>query len=253
MANAVIEKISKDNPNQAGYATPDYDVVNGQIHNGPVATPGSMTKGGFVRAFTLNIILVSLFFAVGWKVPQLAIVGVIVGFVLALVGAFSPKSTVIVGPLYAIAQGIAVGAISNFYEAAYDGIVFQAVILTVTILGVVAYLQQSGIIKVTDKFIRIVFFATIGIAIFYGINFIMSLFGGNLPLIWDTGFFGIAFSVGVTFLAVSNFLVDLEFVDRAEQQGAPKYFENALAFGMTVSAIWVYLEILRLLSKIKSN
>jgi uncharacterized YccA/Bax inhibitor family protein len=252
MANSVLEKISKSNDSQSGYAAPDYDVIDGKVFNGPVSSSEFMTKAGFIRAFTINMILVSFFAAVGWKFHQLAIVALFISIPLVLVGAFAPKTTRIVGPLYAITQGLVVGAVSKFYEASYDGIVIQAMVLTITILTVVTYLHQSGIIKVTDKFIRIIMFATMGIAVFYMANFIMSMFGGNMPLIWDSGLLGIGFSVVVTLLAVSNFLVDLELVDRSAKNNAPKYFESALAFGMTVSVVWVYLEILRLLSKIRN-
>lgn len=256
MANAVIEKINKSNPNSAGYAAADYSVIDGQIQDstnvaGHIGGTDTMTKSGFIRAFTINMVLVVALSFLGWKFPVLAFPAMFLGLGIALVGAFKPNFTPVLGPLYAAVEGIAVGAISKFYEAQYSGIILQALILTLTILAVVTFLYQIEVIKVSDKFVKFTMFATIGIAIYYGINFIMSLFSKSLPLIWDSGIFGIIFSLVVTAIAVSNFLVDLKMVDNAVENRAPKYFESALAFGMTISVVWVYLEILRLLSKLR--
>lgn len=178
-------------------------------------------------------------------------VGLIGGLGAALVTIFLPAWARISAPVYAAAQGLALGAISAFYEQQLHGIVFQAIGLTFGVLAVMLLAYRSGLIKVTDKFRMIVVAATGAIALLYLVSIVMSLFGATIPFIHQGGTFGIVFSLVVVGIAAMNLALDFDFIQRGVEHGAPKPMEWYAAFGVMVTLIWLYLEILRLLSKIR--
>ena len=153
----------------------------------------------------------------------------------------------------AAAQGLALGAISALYEQRLHGIVFQAIGLTLGVLAVMLMLYRSGIIKVTDRFRMIVFAATGGIALFYLVTMVLSFFHIQMPLLYGGGTASIVFSVIVVGIAAMNLALDFDFIARGAEHGAPKFMEWYAAFGLMVTLIWLYLEILRLLSKLRSR
>lgn len=182
------------------------------------------------------------------------IVGGIGGFITALITIFSPRNAHITAPIYSVLQGLLLGGLSAFMAAEYGlGIITQAVGLTFATFFFMLILYRSGTIKVTAKFRMGVFAATGAIALMYFISFIMSLFGANIGFIHDAGPIGIIISLVVIAVAALNLTLDFDFIERGANQGAPKYMEWYGAFGLMVTLIWLYIEFLRLLSKLKSR
>ena len=177
--------------------------------------------------------------------------GLIVGLVAALVTIFLPAWARISAPVYAAAQGLALGGISAFYEQQLHGIVFQAIGLTFGVLAVMLLAYRSGLIKVTDKFRMIVVAATGAIALLYLVSMVLSFFNVSIPFIHQGGTFGIVFSLVVVGIAAMNLALNFDLIQRGVEQGAPKPMEWYAAFGVMVTLIWLYLEILRLLAKIR--
>lgn len=173
----------------------------------------------------------------------------IIAFGLALAASFIPKSTPITAPLYAIAEGVLLGAVSMWASQSFGNIVIQAVALTGVIFFSTLFLYQARIVRVTERFKSVVIIATFGIVLYYILTII---FGIEMPLVYDTGAFGILFSLAVIFIAALNLLLDFNFVETAAANKAPKVFEWYGAFGLTVTLIWLYFEILRLISKIRN-
>jgi uncharacterized YccA/Bax inhibitor family protein len=177
--------------------------------------------------------------------------GLIVGLGAALVTIFVPTAARISAPVYALAKGLALGAISAFYEQQLHGIVFQAIGLTLGVLAVMLVLYRTGIIKVTDRFRMIVVAATGGIALFYLVTILLSFFHVQVPLLYGGGTAAIVFSLFVVGIAAFNLALDFDFIARGTEHGAPKYMEWYAAFGVMVTLIWLYLEILRLLANLR--
>ena len=181
------------------------------------------------------------------------LIGGIGGFITALVTTFRPKSSGISVPIYAVLEGLFLGGISAFFEAQYGGLVMRAVMLTLAVFAVMLFLYRTGIIKVTRKFMLGVVAATAGIALMYFISFIASMFGAQMNFLYGNSNLSIGISLVVVAVAALNLVLDFSFIETTTQQGAPKYMEWYGAFGLMVTLIWLYLEILRLLSKIASR
>lgn len=229
----------------------------------------TMTVGGTISAalVLLTVLLVSAAF--GWAAtqpgpagpdgvqqltfPSFALIGVVVGLGLAVTMAFKPHWARVLGPLYALAQGFAVGAISKAFDTMYDGIVVQAAAATVSVFFVMLVLFRTGVIRVTDRFRRIVVGATMGVMLLYVVSFAVSAFGGNVSFLSSPSMLGIGFSVFVCGLAAFNFALDFDLVERGVAKGLPKHYEWFAAFGLLVTMVWLYLEFLRLLAKLRSN
>ena len=178
-------------------------------------------------------------------------VGLIGGFIVALVTAFKKEWAPITAPLYAGLEGLFLGGISAIFEIHYPGIVFNAVCLTFGTMFSLLFVYQSGWIKVTENFRLGLFAATGGIMVFYLASFVLSFFGIQMPLIHSTGIFGIGFSLVVVVIAALNLVLDFDFIENGAAAGAPKYMEWYAAFGLMVTLIWLYIEILHLLSKLQ--
>ncbi len=178
---------------------------------------------------------------------------VFVGLGLAILTIVKPKIARFSAPAYAVAEGIFIGAISRFYEASFKGIVLQAVGLTVGVFIMMLVLYATGTIKVTDKLRKGVFAATGAVAIVYLATFVLRLFGGDVPFIHNSGPVGILFSLAVVGIASFNLLLDFDFIERGVKMGAPRYMEWYGAFGLILTLVWLYLELLRLLSKLRSR
>lgn len=181
------------------------------------------------------------------------VVGGIGGFITVLVTVFRPQSSGISAPVYAVFEGLLLGGISAIFESMYSGIVMRAVALTLAVFAAMLFFYRSGIIKVTQKFMMGVFAATMGIALVYLVSFIAGFFGANLGFLYGNSNFSIGFSLLVVGIAALNLVLDFSFIERAADSGAPKYMEWYGAFGLMVTLIWLYLEILRLLSKLASR
>ena len=175
------------------------------------------------------------------------------GFVLALITVFKKTAAPITAPLYALVEGVFLGVLSAMFEILYPGIVFQAVTLTFGTLLALLLAYKTGFIKATENFKLGVIAATGGIAIIYLATFVLGFFGINIPFIHGSGTFGIAFSVFVVIIAALNLVLDFDFIESGAERGAPSYMEWYAAFGLLVTLIWLYIEILRLLSKLRSR
>lgn len=220
------------------------------------AASDAMTVQGTANKTFLLLVLCMLAASVSWGMPSLAgvfmLVGFIGGLIIAIGLAFAPQWAGIGGPIYALLQGLAMGSISALFNAAYPGIAFQAVGLTFGVLACMLVVYSAGIIKVTDKFVMGVVAATGGIFVFYMLSFVLSLFGISNPA-FGNGLIGIGFSLFVVVIAALNLVLDFAFIEQSSQSGAPKYMEWYGAFGLMVTLVWLYLEILRLLAKLQSR
>jgi len=181
------------------------------------------------------------------------LVGGIGGFITVLVTVFRPQSSGISAPIYAIFEGLLLGGISAILEMQYHGIVIRAVALTMAVFVAMLLLYRSGAIKVTNKFMMVVFAATAGIALVYFVSFIAGMFGAQMSFLYGNSNLSIGFSLVVVAIAALNLVLDFSFIERASASGAPKYMEWYGAFGLMVTLIWLYLEIIRLLSKVASR
>ena len=160
----------------------------------------------------------------------------------------------ITAPMYAIAQGFFLGGISGIFEAQYPGIVIQAVGLTLGTLTSLLFLYKTGIVKPTENFRLMVASATMGIGMLYFVSIIMNMFGSSgIGFIHSNGIFGIGFSLFVVGIAALNLVLDFDFIEQGSEVGAPKYMEWFGAFSLMVTLIWLYLEMLRLLAKLRSR
>jgi uncharacterized YccA/Bax inhibitor family protein len=184
--------------------------------------------------------------------PLLAIGG-IGGFIVALVTIFKKTWAPITSPIYALLEGLLLGGISAMYDVRFHGIAIQAVSLTFGTLAILLLAYRSGLIPVTEKFKLGVVAATGGIMLFYVASIVLGFFGIHFTTINGSGPIGIAFSGFVVIVAALNLVLDFDFIESGVAAGAPKYMEWYAAFGLMVTLIWLYLEILRLLSKLRSR
>ena len=174
--------------------------------------------------------------------------GFIVGFILALIISFTRNKILI--PIYAVCEGCALGGLSAILEAQFPGIVIQAVAGTFAALFTMLALYKMRLIQATDKFRSVIFISTASIAAVYLVDIIGSFFGLHVPLINSTSAGGIAITLLIVVIAALNLILDFEFIEKGEQMMLPKDFEWYGAFGLMVTLVWLYVEILRLLSKI---
>ena len=182
------------------------------------------------------------------------LVGALGGFVLALITIFKKEWSPVTAPIYALLEGLVLGGLSAVFELRYPGIAMEAVALTFGVLLVMLLVYKSGLIKVTDKFRVGIVAATGAIAVFYFLTFLLGMF--HIPLfsaVYGSGTIGLVFSFVVVAIAALNLVLDFDFIERGVAAGAPKYMEWYSAFGIIVTLVWLYLEILRLLSKMRSR
>jgi len=180
-------------------------------------------------------------------------VGAIGGFIVAMVTVFKKTWAPVTAPVYAALEGLFLGGLSSIFELKFPGIVIQAVGLTFGTLFALLMAYKSGLIKVTENFKLGIVAATGGIALVYLITMILGFFGVNIPMIHGSGVIGIGFSLFVVVIAALNLVLDFDFIENGAQSGAPKYMEWYGAFGLIVTLVWLYIEILRLLSKLRSR
>lgn len=184
---------------------------------------------------------------------QWILIGAIAGFVVALITIFNKKASPVTAPLYAVCEGVFLGAVSSLFERRYPGIVLQAVLLTFGTLGALLLAYRSRLIKPTENLKLGIVAATGGIALFYLVSMILGIFGMRIPMIYGSGPISIGFSAVVVIIAALNLVLDFDFIEQGADRGAPKYMEWYAAFGLVVTLVWLYLEILRLLSKLQGR
>lgn len=241
------------------------DLSSGSVYPG---SANAMTINGTVNKTGILLLLTILTSAFAWSQTMVQtpegmqvapgamiymIGGAIGGFVLALVTAFKKEWSPITAPLYALVEGFFLGSISAIYNAQFEGIVLQAVMLTFGTLFALLFAYRSGLIKATENFKLGVAAATGGIALIYLATIVLGLFGIQIPYIHESGLIGIGFSLFVIVIAALNLVLDFDFIESGVEAGAPKYMEWYGAFGLMVTLVWLYIEFLRLLAKLQSR
>ncbi|MCW2960317.1 MAG: Bax1 inhibitor-like family protein [Thermoleophilia bacterium] len=247
---------------------PFLDTRSGSGLPGDTPPRTMMSIRGVIGKAAILLLLVAFSFGYTWdRVMEAAenggagggsfiLIGGIGGFIVSLIISFKPKLAPFLAPPFALLEGLLLGAISAYYESAsvaggYDGIVFQAALATIGVFTAMLLLYRTRIIKVTARFRAIVGVAMLGIVITYGLTFILSFFGTTVPFIHGSGPIGIGFSLLVIGIASMMLLSDFDMVERGVATGAPKYMEWYSAFALLVTVVWIYLEMLRLLSKLR--
>ncbi len=227
-------------------------------------SPGeAMTIGGTVNKTAFLLALVVLTSGWTWHIYLQAqnasavmpwmIGGAIGGLVVGLITVFKMPWSPITAPVYALLEGLFIGGISALTEAQYPGIVLQAVGLTFGTLAALLVAYKSGLIRATENFKMGVVAATGGIFLVYLATFVLGLFGVGIPYIHGSGLIGIGFSVFVVIIAALNLVLDFDFIEKGAQSRAPGYMEWYGAFGLIVTLVWLYIEILRLLAKLRGR
>lgn len=229
---------------------------------GVVDQTNAMTIQGTTNKAMVLLVLVALpafytwnlYFAQAFAaVALLWLGGTVGGLLVAFTLIFKKEWSGILAPAYALAEGLALGGISAFFENSYPGIVLQAVGLTFGICFALLLTYTSRLIRVTENFKLGVTAATFGIFLLYVATFLLGLFGIRVPYIHDSGPYGILVSLGICIIAALNLVLDFDFIEQGAAQGAPKYMEWYGAFGLMVTLIWLYVEILRLLAKLREK
>ncbi len=220
----------------------------------------AMTVEGTVNKTVLSLMILIVSASYTWNLGMqgapfmgLVLAGFIGGLIVAMITIFKMHLAPMTTPIYAALEGLALGGISVGIEMRYPGIASQAVFLTFGTLGALLLAYRTGVIRVTEKFKMGVFAATGGIALVYLISFVVGMFGVSIPLIHSSGTFGIIFSLVVVVIASLNLVLDFDFIAKGAAQGAPKYMEWFGAFSLLVTLVWLYIEILHLLSKLQSR
>lgn len=231
---------------------------------------GVMTVNGTINKTGLMLLIVIFAATFTWRkffgaidpatpgvMPQgimvWTMVGAIGGLITALITTFSPRRAAMTAPIYAVFEGLFLGAVSAMFEARFPGLVMRAVSLTFGVFFIMLLLYRSGTIRATQKFRTIILAATGGIALVYLVSFIASMFGTNFGFMYGNGWMGIGFSLFVVAIAALSLILDFDMITQGANARAPKFMEWYGAFGLMVTLIWLYLEMLRLLSKFASR
>jgi uncharacterized YccA/Bax inhibitor family protein len=215
---------------------------------------GTVNKTGFTLLITLcaAFFVWQRFFA-GFPVQGYMMAGAIGGLIVALITVFNKKAAPITTPLYGALEGLFLGGISAVFEVQYPGIVLNAVGLTFGVFFALLFVYKSGLIPVTQNFRLGLAAATGGVFLLYLVNMIMGFFGARIGFIHEAGLIGILFSLFVVGIAAFNLVLDFDFIEHGAEMGAPKVMEWYGAFGITVTLVWLYIEILRLLAKLQGR
>ncbi len=230
-------------------------------YNRSFAFHDAMTIQGTVNKTAILLMLSLVTAAWAWRayytgagsLPLMILVGAVGGMIVAFITVFRKNWAGVTAPLYALLEGLVLGGISSVLEARYHGIVIQAVGLTFGTLFGLLLAYTSRLIRATENFKLGVVAATGGIALVYLATIILGFFGVRMPYIHESGMIGIGFSLFVVIIAALNLVLDFDFIENGAAQGAPKFMEWYGAFGLMVTLIWLYIEILRLLSKMRER
>ena len=219
------------------------------------ADGGVMTYNGTLNKSIILFLLVLLSGIATWKlamvgntlVSPLAIGGDIAGFILAIVLSFKPDKAHILAPIYALCEGLFLGAMSAMFNAAYNGIVMQAILATVCVVAVVFGCYRAGILQASAKFTKVLVFATMGIGAFYLISILLRFAGIELS-VFNLGWLGVVLQLVIVGVAALNLVLDFNQIDNGVEMQSPRYMEWYCAFGLMVTIVWIYIEILRLIA-----
>jgi len=236
-------------------------VMTGKVYEkvaGITADGSGMTINGTINKIGLMLLLVIGAAAYTWNMVMganpgnantLMIIGAVGGFIMALVTVFRPQTSAITAPIYAILEGLFLGAISAIINAKYPGVAFQAVLLTIGTLFTMLFLYRSGRIRATPRFRKGVMMATGAVFFAYLFSWILGMFGMPIGFMHSNGPIGILVNMAIIVVAALNLIMDFDFIEKGSAMGAPKYMEWYGAFGLMVTLVWLYIEFLRLLSR----
>jgi len=222
-----------------------------------------MTVNGTVNKTGILLLIVIAVSAWSWNTMLnnpglgrgLMIAGVIGAMIGSLIVSFKPHTAPIGAPIVAALEGLFVGAISAYFETLFPGLVVQALGLTVAVMFSMLFAYRTGLIRVTEKFKKIMIFAIMGIGVFYLVSFVLSFFGAA-PSYFEAGNNSL-FNIGLNFVIVGvaalSLVLDFDFIERAAEQNTPKHMEWYGAFGLMVTLVWLYIELLRLLARFQSD
>jgi uncharacterized YccA/Bax inhibitor family protein len=230
---------------------------------GVIGVDQTMTVEGTIHRTLMLLVLVLVGAFWTWSrffenrdpgaIAPYVLVGVFGGFIVAMVTVFKKQWSPVTAPIYALLEGLFLGGVSAITELRFPGIAIQAVALTFATFLCLLLAYRSGLIRASKKFTMGVVAATGGIAVVYFASMILGFFGVGIPGIFGSGPVGILFSLVVVVVAALNLILDFNFIEQGARQGAPKYMEWFAAFGLMVTLVWLYLEILRLLSKLRER
>jgi uncharacterized YccA/Bax inhibitor family protein len=217
----------------------------------------TMRLEGVINKTGILLVLCAAAGAYSWTHPALhgplILIGLLGGLIACLVGTFKPGTTPFTAPLYAVLEGLALGAISQMIELVRPGIVGNAVLLTLGVLGFMLALYAFRIIRVTDGMVKGIIAATAAVFLVYLVDMVLNLFGVRMPYIHESGWLGIGLSLVIVGIAAFNLLVDFKVIEDRVQSQSPRYMEWYCGMALLVTLVWLYLEILRLLSKLRSR
>lgn len=222
------------------------------------------TNGAIMKTFILGLVfsiatIISFSYlqknVIGDNFPYISFIAVpsIIAFALAIIMGFAPKTSPFLSVIYSVLQGVAVAGISFIFNAAYEGIVFEAVVCTMVVFFTMLLLYRARIIRATEKFKAVMVVVLSSIAVFYLIMFVISFFGIHPEWFYGSSLVSIGISIAVIIAAALSLILDFDFIEEGENASLPKYMEWYAAFGLIVTIIWLYLEILRLLAKLKDR
>ena len=217
----------------------------------PMTLQGVINKAGVLLLLCIGAA------AFAWASPGLRLpfllVGFIGGFIACMVGIFKPAASPVAAPIYAVLEGLCLGVISQLIEVRYPGIVVNAMLLTFGVLAVMLMLYTSRTIRVTDKLVKGVMAATLAVCLVYVVDIVMGMFGASVAFIHSAGPWGIGISLVIVGIAAFNLLIDFAVIEDGVSRGSPKYMEWYCSMALLVTLVWLYLELLRLLSKLRSR
>jgi uncharacterized YccA/Bax inhibitor family protein len=195
--------------------------------------------------------------AFGWTHPELRgpllLGGLLGGLVVCMIGIFRPATTPVTAPLYAVLEGLALGCLSQIFERRYPGIVVNATLLSFGVLGLMLMLYTSRTIRVTDRLVKGVLAATAAVALVYVVDIVLGMFGYRVPLIHETGWLGIGISLVIVGIAAFNLLIDFAVIEQSVSNRSPRFMEWYCGMALLVTLVWLYLELLRLLAKLRGR
>ena len=217
----------------------------------PMTLQGVINKAGVLLLLCIGAA------AFAWTSPglrlPLLLVGFVGGFIACMVGIFKPAASPVAAPIYAVLEGLCLGVISQLIELRYPGIVINAMLLTFGVLAVMLMLYTSRTIRVTDKLVKGIMAATLAVCLVYVVNLVMGMFGASVAFIHSAGPVGIVISLVIVGIAAFNLLIDFAVIEDGVNRGSPKYMEWYCSMALLVTLVWLYLELLRLLSKLRSR
>lgn len=230
-----------------------HQYLTGEQPSAVMTVKGTLNKSLILLALTLmtgTIAWINVQVNPAMALP-LAIGGAVTAFGVSIVATFKKEWAPTLAPLFALLEGVFLGAFSAVVERLYPGIVLQAVPLTGAVMLSMLGLYRAGLLRATPTFTKVIVTATAGIMVVYLVSFGMSLFGATMPFIHEATPLGIGISLFTTAIAALNFILDFDLVEKGAEQGAPKFMEWYAAFGIHVTLCWLYWEMIRLLIKIR--